>query len=105
MERSDEWCPAGACRGSSTLSSFADETKLTGAVVILEGRGAIQKDLDKFKRLAHVNLIKFNRLSARSCTCVGKFLSMNIGLRMIESSHVGKYLWIVVDEKLDISQH
>lgn len=52
-----------------------------------------------------MNLIKFNRLSARSCTCVGKFLSMNIGLRMIESSHVGKYLWIVVDEKLDISQH
>lgn len=86
--------------------SFADDTKLTGTVDILEGRDALQRDLDKFKRSAHVNVMKFNKLSAKSCACVGKFFSMNIDLEvMIESSAVEKYVGIAVDEKLDINQH
>ncbi|KAK4826288.1 LOW QUALITY PROTEIN: hypothetical protein QYF61_007135 [Mycteria americana] len=89
-----------------TLSKSADDTKLGGAVDSLEGREALQRDLDTLESWATMNCMKFNKSKCGILHLGGVILVIctNWGDERQESSPVESDLGVWVDGNLNMSQ-
>ena len=88
------------------MQKFAGDTQLSAAVDTVEGRDAIERDLNRLERGARVNLMRFNTAKCKVWHWGPRnpTHTYRLGGAVLESSPAEKDLAVLKDEKLHVSQ-
>lgn len=87
-------------------SVFSDDTKLGGMAIGPEGHAAIQHNLDRLKKWADRNLVKFSKEKCNVLQLVRNNSTHHcmLGATQLEGNLSEKDLGVLMDTKLDMSQ-